>query len=140
MLDKARERNLYARLEHLDLLSMMRSEPAAGYDVLFAADVLVYIGKLDDLAKQARRLLRPMGFFTFSVESLEALNEGASATDQLDYSFNVTGRYAHSIAYLHRMATCNGFEVLSTTTTKAASTRANPFRLPGALALPRRRA
>jgi predicted TPR repeat methyltransferase len=134
MLDKARERNLYARLEHLDLLSMMQREPAAIYDVVFAADVFVYIGKLDELAGEARRLLRPRGLFAFSVESLEALNDGAAAgADPHDYRLNVTGRYAHSIAYLSRMAAGSGFDVLSTTTTQSRLDKGRPVQ--GYLAL-----
>jgi predicted TPR repeat methyltransferase len=90
MLDKARERNLYARLEQLDLLAMMEAEPAASYDVVFAADVFVYLGKLDELVSQARRLLRPGGLFAFSVESLEALQTGADSTEGPRLSLNVT--------------------------------------------------
>ena len=105
MLEKARERNLYHRLEHLDLLTMMQGEAASSYDVVFAADVFVYLGKLDDLVDQAQRLLRPGGLFAFSVESLEALAVDAPALEERrDYQLNITGRYAHSIAYLSRMA------------------------------------
>ena len=55
MLEKARERNLYDRLEQLDLLTMMQGEAAASYDVVFAADVFVYLGKLDELVEQAQK-------------------------------------------------------------------------------------
>ena len=41
---------------------MMQAEPASSYNVVFAADVFVYLGKLDDLVSQARRLLRPGAF------------------------------------------------------------------------------
>ncbi len=78
MLDKARERNLYQRLEQLDLLTMMQAEAAASYDVVFATDVFVYVGKLDELVHQVQRLLRPGGLFAFSVESLDALTDDAT--------------------------------------------------------------
>ena len=134
MLEKARERNLYDRLERLDLLTMMRGEAAAGYDVVSAADVFVYLGKLDELVQQAQRLLRPGGLFAFSVESLEALTDGAAArSDRRDYQLNVTGRYAHSIAYLARMAAHNGFDVLSTTDTQTRLDKGKPVQ--GYLAL-----
>ena len=119
MLEKARARNLYDRLEQLDLLTMMQGEGAASYDVLFAADVFVYLGKLDELVEQARRLLRPSGLFAFSVESLDALaGDAAALPDRRDYKLNVTARYAHSMAYLTRMAGDYGFDVLSTTGTQ----------------------
>jgi predicted TPR repeat methyltransferase len=120
MLDKARERKLYHRLEQLDLLPMMQGEPASTFDVVFSADVFVYVGALDDLMSEASRLLRPGGYLAFSVESLDALPDGAGqTTPNQDYRLNVTGRYAHSIDYLARMAARNGFEVLTTTETQS---------------------
>jgi len=137
MLEKARERNLYHRLEHRDLLTMMQGEAASTYDVVFAADVFVYLGKLDELVDQAQRLLRPGGLFAFSVESLEALAEAAAAPpERRDYQLNVTGRYAHSIAYLARMAAQSRFDVLSTTNTQSRLDKGKPVQ--GYLALWRR--
>ncbi len=71
MLEKARERNLYDRLEHRDLLSMMKLEPASSYDIISAADVFIYVGKLDDVVREAARLLRIGGTLVFSVEAIE---------------------------------------------------------------------
>ena len=134
MLEKARERSLYSRLERLDLLTMMQGEAASSYDVVFAADVFVYLGKLDELVNQAQRLLRPGGLFAFSVESLEALTDNASTlSGQRDYQLNITGRYAHSVAYLARMAAHYGFDVLSTTDTQSRLDKGKPVQ--GYLAL-----
>ena len=120
MLDKARERKLYHRLEQRDLLTMMQGEPESTFDLVFSADVFVYLGALDDLMGEAYRLLRPGGHLAFSVESLDALAGGAAiSSDSHDYRLNVTGRYAHSMAYLSRMAAHNGFEVLGTTDTQS---------------------
>jgi predicted TPR repeat methyltransferase len=114
MLDKARERNLYHRLEQADLLTMMQGEATASYDVAVATDVFIYIGKLDELVAELRRLLRPRGFFAFSVESLDAVADDPSSTsERRDYKLNTTARYAHASAYLARLATEHGFEVLS---------------------------
>lgn len=112
MLVKAKARNLYHRLEQSDLLPMMRSEAASGYDVVIAADVFVYLGKLDELVIQVRRLLRPAGLFAFSVEALEPLKLEDSRQDTPgDYRLNHSGRYAHSIAYLRRIASDACFDV-----------------------------
>ena len=127
MLDKARERNLYQRLVQQDLLTMMQGEPESTYDVVLAADVFVYIGKLDELVTEARRLLRPGGFFAFSVESLDDLSdETFQPSDRGDYRLNVTGRYAHSKAYLSRRAAHDGFAVLATTRTQSRLDKGKP--------------
>jgi len=96
----------------------------------------VYLGKLDELVSQAQRVLRPGGLFAFSVESLEALTARGSPTDSRDYQLNATGRYAHSVAYLARMASDSGFEILSTTDTQSRLDKGNPVQ--GYLALWRR--
>lgn len=112
MLEKAASINLYQRLEHNDLLGMMRAEPDASYDLIAAADVFVYIGALDELVVEAKRLLRHNGIFAFSAESLEALPESKSMLEPQDFLLNDTGRYAHSISYLNMLAKKSGFKVL----------------------------
>jgi len=109
MLQKARERNLYNRLEHLDLLTMMRGEATASYDVVFAADVFVYLGELDEIICEIRRLLRPTGVIAFSVESLEQSFTESSKNEEQKYRLEQTGRYTHSKNYLHQLAASNGF-------------------------------
>ncbi|OOG39085.1 tetratricopeptide repeat protein [Polaromonas sp. A23] len=115
MLAKARARNIYSRLEHMDLVSMMQNEAPASYDVLISADVFIYVGRLDGLFDQAQRLLRPGGLFAFSIESLDALNDegGLASGAAPGYQLTPTGRYAHSMAYMIRMATHHGFGILS---------------------------
>jgi predicted TPR repeat methyltransferase len=127
MLDKARERGLYDRLEQRDLLDMMQTEPPASYDLVVAADVFVYIGKLDELALECRRLLRPEGLFAFSVESLDSLDEaGAAGSTARDYRLNDTGRFAHSADYLARLCKQSGFAHLGTTTTQSRINQGKP--------------
>ena len=116
---------------------MVQGEAPSSYDVVFAADVFVYLGKLDELVNHAQRLLRPGGLFAFSVESLEALmDDAAGPSNRQGYQLNVTGRYAHSVAYLARMAEHNGFDVLSTTGTQTRLDKGKPVH--GYLALWRR--
>lgn len=110
MLAKAQEKNLYQRLERSELLAMMKDEMAASYDVIIAADVFVYIGRLDTIMKEIKRLLRPGGILTFSLESLEALTDEKNIKD---YQLNQTGRYAHSSGYIDRIALASGFNKLN---------------------------
>lgn len=113
MLEKAAARKIYSRLEQRDLHAMMRDEPADSYDLVAATDVLVYIGELDGLVAETRRLLRPGGLFAFSVESLEALEAPADGPAAQDYRLNPTGRYAHSARYLERLAATHAMQVLA---------------------------
>ncbi len=113
MLAKAQARNIYHRLEHSDLLPMMRGEKAASYDVIIAADVFEYLGRLDEIVCEAKRLLRAGGFFLFSVEALEARAGGSVDLEgRHEYELNQTGRYAHSQSYLQRLADINNFDSL----------------------------
>jgi len=109
MLEKARTRNVYQRLEHLDLLAMMQGEKASSYDVIIAADVFIYLGKLDDVVSEAKRLLRPGGVLAFSVESPWANEEVSSPSIQQDYQLENTGRYTQSAGYISRLASTNNF-------------------------------
>lgn len=106
MLEKARARNLYHRLLPGDLLSVMQHEPAASYDLIVAADTFVYVGKLDAVVGEARRLLAAGGLFAFSVEALEALPDAAPDTDATGYRLQPAPscRYAHAMHYLSRLA------------------------------------
>jgi predicted TPR repeat methyltransferase len=109
MLDKARARNIYMRLEQSDLLAMMAAEPDCSYDAIVAADVFVYIGKLEELFAEAFRLLMPRGIFAFSVESADALGD-PNATEIATYRLQDTGRYVHARAYIESLAAASGFE------------------------------
>ena len=102
MLAKARDRDIYHRLERSDLVSMMQGEGEEGYDVVIATDVFIYIGDLDNVMGQARRLLRRNGIFGFSLENLDL---------SLDYKLMPTTRYAHSPAYIEKLAVQYGFHI-----------------------------
>lgn len=104
MLARARNREVYQRLEQTDLLSMMQAEPAASYDAILAADVLIYLGRLDDIVAQMRRLLRPGGFCLFSLEALRP-----PQTEAEDFRLHNTGRYTHGKPYITRQAENHAF-------------------------------
>jgi predicted TPR repeat methyltransferase len=74
MLRKAHARNLYHRLKRFDLLSMMQSEHASSFDAIIAADIFVYLGKLDEIISEAKRLLCRTGVFAFSIETVEIMS------------------------------------------------------------------
>ena len=70
-----------------------------------AADVLVYFGELAPLFARVRAALRPGGWFCFSTEAGDAGDFG-------DFTLLPSNRYAHSLAYLERLAAEQGFDIV----------------------------
>lgn len=100
MVTRAEARGIY------DSLSVSAIEPfldgsSDRFDLFFAADVFVYVGALDGIFAKCSRLASRRAWFTFSVE--EAEGDG--------FVLRPTGRYAHSLAYLGRVAAAAGWQV-----------------------------
>jgi predicted TPR repeat methyltransferase/Tfp pilus assembly protein PilF len=93
MLRKARARRVYDRLLRGDLAAHLLGVRAR-YHVVFAADVFIYVGDLGRTMSAARGALRPGGLLAFSIE----LCDGDA------YCLTPTQRYAHSMAYVRRLA------------------------------------
>jgi predicted TPR repeat methyltransferase len=100
MLEKARAAGLYDELACADIGDYLAAQPQA-FDLVVAADVLVYFGDLDTLFGQVRAALRPGGTFCFSTEAL----------DDGEFALLPSNRYAHSLAYLERLAARHAFTV-----------------------------
>jgi predicted TPR repeat methyltransferase len=109
MIERARARNIYTDLQCADLLASLALEEQRNnrFDVVTAADVFIYVGKLETVIPAIRRVLRPGGWFACSAEAAEFAQGAASA----EYRLGVMGRYAHSADYLRRLAMENGFDV-----------------------------
>jgi predicted TPR repeat methyltransferase len=99
ILDAARVTGLYDQLHCADLVDCLAAH--AQVDLLVAADVFVYLGDLAPAFKAAAAALKPGGRLVFSVEEGEA-----------EFVLGPSGRYAHSEAYLRRLASAHGFEAL----------------------------
>jgi predicted TPR repeat methyltransferase len=102
MLEAARRRGLYDRLVESDIVAFLEGETNR-YDLIVSTDVFIYIGDLVKVFAGVRRTLRSDGLFCFSVE----------AADDGDFVLRPTLRYAHSIAYLTRLAEQNGLVVVT---------------------------
>jgi predicted TPR repeat methyltransferase len=104
MVEQARASGAYRRVEQGDLLGFLQSqaEPA---DLVIAADVFIYVGALDEVFTAVRQRLQPGGCFAFSVEL---------AGDGQDLQLRPSLRYAHSPAYVERLAKAHGFQVRQT--------------------------
>lgn len=103
MLARAHALDLYDALACAGIVPFLQAG-SAQWDVLAAADVLVYVGDLDALFAAARAALRAGGRFALSVEMLD---EGAGDT----FALRSSGRYAHAPAYLRATAARHGFHL-----------------------------
>jgi predicted TPR repeat methyltransferase len=92
MLARAAERRLYNDLIEADVVDYLASAPGA-FDLILAADLLIYIGDVEALVAGVASALQPGGLFAFSIET----------TDELDYRLLPSGRFAHHPGYIDRM-------------------------------------
>lgn len=101
MIEEARRKNLYDVLRVSDLQSYLERS-ADHFDLVLAADVLVYFGNLRPLFFALAPRLTAGGLFAFSTET------GA----EKDWQVQVSGRYTHAPGYLHTLAGETGFRIL----------------------------
>ena len=105
MLARARDLGVYQRLERAEAVAWLDANRET-FDLIVAADVLVYIGDLDPLFVAARRALAVDGVFGFSLE----LAAGGDAAPP--FSLQPSLRYAHSMRHVRELAARRGFGVL----------------------------
>jgi len=104
MLDVAQGKGRYARLELAEAAAFLR-EDGTRWDLVTAADLLIYLGDLGPLFAGAAARLAPDGLFLFSTERATA-EEGGSR-------LRPTGRYAQSDAHIAGIAAANGLDVVA---------------------------
>ena len=101
MLRKARAKGVYDRLTRQDLLTFEPVRNTA--DLVTAADVFLYVGRLERVFAAAAAALVLGGLFAFSVER----HDGAG-----DLQLRESRRYAHAPDYLRRLLVENGFDLV----------------------------
>lgn len=128
MLEKAKARGRYTQLACADVLQHMQQADAASVDVIVAADVFIYVGKLDELIEQAQRLLPPGGLLAFSVEDMANSEDPPTPADlQRGHRLETSGRYSHSDEHLSRLAERHGFKVLAHVDTSIRLNKGKPI-------------
>jgi predicted TPR repeat methyltransferase len=110
MIAKARERGLYDRLVIGDAVARLGREPSGVFDLIVAADALVYTGDLAPLFAAVATALTADGLFAFSVETCEG--DG--------FKLEPAMRFAHSRSYVETKAREVGLRPLLV---QSASTR-----------------
>lgn len=101
MLEHARRRGCYDVLHCAELAAFARERPQA-YDLVVAADVLIYFGDLGPVLEALHTTLRPGGRLLFSIER----SEGEAVV------LNRSRRFAHSLD--HVRAAAAGWQVEAT--------------------------
>jgi len=103
MLRQADRRGVYDRLIEAELCGYLHAQSLA-FDLIVAADTLVYFGNLADVCRAAAGALRPGGVLLFTVERLR--DDGDAA-----FTLNMSGRYAHGRAYVRNCLQTAGLAV-----------------------------
>ena len=103
MLDKARARGGYDRLVEASIEGFLGGlgADAHPFDLFVAADVFVYVGRLDGVFAAVHDAGRPGARFAFTTE----VHEGEGTV------LRASGRYAHSVAEVDALAQRHGFTV-----------------------------
>lgn len=101
MLEKAKDKAIYDELIPANIIDFLLTTPNK-FDLIIAADTLVYLGDLSAIIKNCYRILQDQGFFIFSTE----FNSGEN------YDLQPSGRYRHAPAYIEKLAVDSGFKVL----------------------------
>jgi predicted TPR repeat methyltransferase len=89
MIEAARRRGIYDDLVLGDLETML-NEPGTAYELILAADTMIYLGDLAPTFAGVAKRLEPGGFYIFAVERRE--DDGWEQTSK--------NRFRHSEAYL----------------------------------------
>ena len=97
MVEKARARGLYDSL----IVGDIENLPDGAYDLILAADTLVYLGDLEPLFRTLGAHLSPDGYFLFTTEAKEG--EG--------FELGPKRRWRHSETYLRQQALRAGLAV-----------------------------
>lgn len=98
MIDVAREKHVYTALHVASMNDFMATETAM-YDLILAADVLIYLGDLSESFTNVHRVLRSGGRFAFSVENYDGER----------FTLQTSRRFAYSLNYLRELMTAHGF-------------------------------
>ena len=102
MIEKARERNLYDRLEVAEVLKSLQEWPGV-FDLVLAGDVFCYLGDLFNVFVATRNALRPGGLLAFSVE----------LSKETGWKLTPSRRYVHGEGYVLETLTKSGLTIKS---------------------------
>ncbi|MBV7541158.1 tetratricopeptide repeat protein [Acidovorax sp. sic0104] len=106
-LAKAGEKSLYDALHHQEIAAYLTACAPESFDMVAAADTLIYFGGIEGFAAHARRVLVPGGWLVASFE--EWTPQDPSKDGDGSYRINDTGRYSHQAGYVRECLSSAGF-------------------------------
>ena len=131
MLDEARRKGCYDRLDKAELTQWLRDH-AGQLDVIVAADTLCYFGPLDEVLGAALAALKPAGLLTFTLEAI------VDADSRLCHEVDASGRFRHARRYACACLAAHGFASVEATRESLRDEAGRP--VPGLVVTARRSA
>jgi predicted TPR repeat methyltransferase len=114
MIEKAAQKKIYTSL-YVDEILRYISSCDQIYDLILAADVLIYLGDLEPIFKKLTQIALPGTYFCFSTEK---------CTNK-EFILRRTGRFAHGHEYLSKVCSQTGWEILKAEPAKLRKERFN---------------
>jgi predicted TPR repeat methyltransferase len=103
MVEAAAAKKVYDALTVAEIVTFLEQNQEP-FDLIVAADVLIYVGELDRIFATLVKGLAKNGKFLFSTEQMAGQG----------YLLRQSGRYAHSFPYIAEVAARYGFRILAT--------------------------
>lgn len=128
MVEIARRAGIYASLDVVSLDDALSDSTEGGYDLVTAADVLVYVGDLSPAFAGVHRALERGGLFAFTLQAIEDPAQGAPP-----FVLGPQMRFSHTPDYARAMLADTGLGLRSL---ERGSTRTETGRpVPGLIAI-----
>jgi predicted TPR repeat methyltransferase len=127
MIEQARRKGLYDRLVVSDLTAFLTAEAGAPFQLVLAADVLVYCIDIVSIAARVARVLAPGGLFAFTVETQDDIGDDPGVWLQESL------RYAHGAQHVRTAIAAVGLRLLRLVEASTRTEKGIP--VPGLLAV-----
>ena len=92
MLEIAESRNVYDKLDHVDIVEYL-SNAELDFDCFIATDVFIYVGDLSEVFRLVKVRNKKPGKLIFSTEH----------TNEKGFHLEKSGRYSHSKSYIEEL-------------------------------------
>ena len=106
--------SVYDSVEVSDATAFLQSMDSSSIDIITASDVFIYIGALDEVFREASRVLKKDGLLGFTVETPPTTKKGGhTSRDGVDGLMLLpSGRFGHSQAYVEDVASKAGLKLI----------------------------
>lgn len=105
---------VYDSVEVSDATAFLQSMDSGSIDIITASDVFIYIGALDEVLREASRVLKKDGLLSFTVETPPTTKKGRNTSrDGVDGLMLLpSGRFGHSHSYVEDVANKAGLKLI----------------------------